>query len=618
MAKRPGRRGNDDDTDAGKKLTRKDLVRSLRIFSYLKPYRGLFLVGLLLLLISGGITMVFPKVTGNLVDAATGAATHYDRNTIALSLIGILLVQAIFSFLRVVVFAQVSERALRDLRTDLYQKLIALPMPFFEKRRVGELTSRITGDVAQLQDVLAFTLAEFIRQITTLIIGICVIAVTSTKLTLVMLSTFPVMMVGAVIFGKFIRKMSRQVTDELGAANTVAEETLQGIQTVKSFTAEAWEANRYGSHLGNIVSLALKAAKYRGVFISFVIFSIFGAIVLVLWYGLGLVAAGDITIGSLISFIIYTTFIGAAAGGLGDLYSQLQKTAGASERILEILEQPSEVYPYNRALQKDQPDAGIVPAGRATGHVVFDEVNFSYPTRPDLQVLNGMHLEMRPGEVTALAGQSGAGKSTIVQLLMRFHHPTAGRILLDGFPIENLDVTWLRSQIGIVPQDVLLFGGSIEENIRYGKPDATLEEVRNAARRANALSFIDSFPEGLQTVVGERGIKLSGGQRQRIAIARAMLKDPAILVLDEATNSLDAESEKLVQDALQELMRGRTTLVIAHRLNTIREADQILVVAKGEIAEAGTHAELSDRPGGQYRNLLRIQTREHELVKSEE
>lgn len=595
MAKRSSARDSDPDLPKAK-LNRESLRRTAQMLRYLRPYRVQFFIGTLLLIISSGVTLAFPRVTGQLVDAAMGVLKGFDRNSIALTLIGILAVQGVFSFLRIIVFAQVSERALRDIRLDLYRKLVSLPMTFFEQRRVGELTSRITADVGQLSDVLSFTLAEFVRQLVTLLVGIGIILITSTKLTLVMLSSFPVLMIAAVLFGRFIRKLSRQVTDELAAANTIAEETMQGISTVKSFTNEGYELGRYGGKLRNVTGLALRTAKFRGAFVSFVIFSIFGSIVLVLWYGLGLVAEQEITIGQLVSFIMYTTFIGAAAGGLGDLYSQLQKTAGASQRILEILEEGDEINTVEGA---------SAPAGtRLQGELAFEKVRFRYPSRVDVEVLQGIDFRVAPGQVIALVGQSGAGKSTLAQLLMRFHDPSSGVIRIDGTDTRQLDLHYLRSQIGIVPQEVLLFGGTLKENIEYGRPGASMEDIRQAAARANALGFIESFPEGFDTVVGERGIKLSGGQRQRIAIARALLKDPAILILDEATNALDTESEALVQDALNELMRGRTTLVIAHRLHTIRRADQILVIADGQVAEQGTHAELAASEG-RYAALLK-------------
>jgi len=595
MAKRSSARDSDPDLPKAK-LNRESLRRTAQMLRYLRPYRVQFFIGTLLLIISSGVTLAFPRVTGQLVDAAMGVLKGFDRNSIALTLIGILAVQGVFSFLRIIVFAQVSERALRDIRLDLYRKLVSLPMTFFEQRRVGELTSRITADVGQLSDVLSFTLAEFVRQLVTLLVGIGIILITSTKLTLVMLSSFPVLMIAAVLFGRFIRKLSRQVTDELASANTIAEETMQGISTVKSFTNEGYELGRYGGKLRNVTGLALRTAKFRGAFVSFVIFSIFGSIVLVLWYGLGLVAEQEITIGQLVSFIMYTTFIGAAAGGLGDLYSQLQKTAGASQRILEILEEGDEINTVEGASAPDGP--------RLQGELAFEQVRFRYPSRLDVEVLQGIDFRVAPGQVIALVGQSGAGKSTLAQLLMRFHDPSSGIIRIDGTDTRELDLHYLRSQIGIVPQEVLLFGGTLKENIEYGRPGASMEDIRQAAARANALGFIESFPEGFDTVVGERGIKLSGGQRQRIAIARALLKDPAILILDEATNALDTESEGLVQDALNELMRGRTTLVIAHRLHTIRRADQILVIADGQVAEQGTHAELA-AADGRYAALLR-------------
>jgi len=582
-----------------KPLTKDSLVKVWKIFRFIAPYKGLFFTGFIFLILSGLTSMTFPFIAGQLVDSVQNVFKGWSRNQIALGMFGVLIFQATFSYLRVELFTRVSEQAMRDIRSTLYKKMMALPIPFIEQRRVGELTSRLTSDVTQLQDILSFTLAELIRQMTTVILGICIIFWVSTKLSLVMLSAFPFIIGGTIIFGKFIRRLSKKVTDDLAAANVVAEETLQSIHTVKAFTNEGFEVGRYLSLLQLVVGNSLKAARFRGVFISFIIVSIFGGIVLVLWYGLGLVETGELTIGKLVSFILYTTFIAAAAGGLGDLYGQLQKTIGASERIIEIMETEDE-----NQFQEKVPNLSKDPV---VGFIEFEKVHFSYPSRPELEVLQGLNFAIKPGQKIALVGQSGAGKSTIVQLLMRFYNITSGSIRVDGKEIDKLDLTHLRKNIGIVPQEVILFGGTIEENIRYGKPEATLEEIEKAALQANAMEFISTFPDGLKTIVGERGIKLSGGQRQRIAIARAILKDPAILILDEATSSLDSESEKLVQDALDLLMENRTTIIIAHRLATVRKADRIFVIQKGKIIEEGSHDDLLEEENGLYSKLVRMQ-----------
>lgn len=570
-----------------------------KILGFILPYKGTFITGFIFLILSGLTSMTFPFIAGQLVDSVQNVFKNWSRNEIALGMFGVLMLQATFSYLRVELFTRVSEKAMRDIRIKLYSKMMALPIPFIEQRRVGELTSRLTSDVTQLQDILSFTLAEFVRQITTVVLGICIIFWVSAKLSLVMLIAFPFIVTGGVVFGKFIRKLSKKVTDDLAGANTVAEESLQSIHSVKAFTNESYEVSRYYTVLQHVVGNSLKAARYRGMFISFVILSVFGGIVLVLWYGLGLVEANQLTIGKLVSFILYTTFIAAAAGGLGDLYGQIQKTIGASERIIEIIETEDELEAQlkNPALSKDP----------VVGFIEFDNVRFAYPSRPEVEVLQGLNLTIKPGQKIALVGQSGAGKSTIVQLLMRYYQIKEGGIRLDGKSIENIDIQHLRHNIGIVPQEVLLFGGSIEENIRYGKPEATRAEIEEAAQKANAWEFISSFPEGLETRVGERGIKLSGGQRQRIAIARAILKDPAILVLDEATSSLDSESERLVQDALDKLMENRTTIIIAHRLATVRKADRIFVIQKGVITEEGSHLDLLDEENGLYSRLVKMQ-----------
>ncbi|MFC5272186.1 ABC transporter ATP-binding protein [Adhaeribacter terreus] len=607
MAKRgfgPSRNGSADDKENKKPLTKENLKKGLRIFHYVLPYKAKFIIGLFFLALSSSTFMVFPLVTGKLVDSAMGKTDWFvnDINLIALGLFGVILLQGIFSFFRIYFFAQVSENAVADIRRSLYQKFMTLPIHFYEKRRVGEITSRITSDVGQLQDTLSITLAELFRQVITLVGGVIFIMIMSVKLSLFMLATFPFIIVLAMVFGKRIKKLSRSTQDELAKTNVIVEETLQAINAVKAFTNEFFEIKRYNTALNKTVRTALQASYYRGAFVSFIIIGIFGGIIAIIWYGATLVQHGDITIGELLSFVMYTTFIGASVGGLGDLYSKLQVSLGASERVLEILDEQAEPVqesePFNNA------------ASRVTGNIAYKNVAFSYPTRTDVQVLKNISFNINSGEKIALVGPSGAGKSTIVQLLMKFYDLQRGSISIDGQDINAYNLTQLRHNIGIVPQETILFGGSIRENIAYGKPNATLEEITEAAKKANAYQFISSFPEGFETVVGERGIKLSGGQRQRIAIARAILKNPAILVLDEATSSLDSESEKLVQDAMDELMKGRTSIIIAHRLSTIRKADKILVIDGGQIAEEGSHEALSE-DNGLYANLLKLQLQQH-------
>lgn len=581
-----------------KAFTLSNLKKLLAILRFVWPYRFYFFTGLIALMFSSLTLLSFPYFAGQLLDIATGKPGVYFHsiNQVALALIGILFIQAIFSFTRVYTFSITSERSLADLRLAVYQKIIWQPLSFFDKRRVGELISRITADVSTLQDMFTFTLAELLRQTLTLILGIAWIFYLAPSLTAFMLLTFPVLVVLALVFGRYIRKLSKQTQDKLADANVVVEESLQSVQVVKAFTNEWLEINRYGKALAETVKVAVRTAKYRGLFISFAIFTLFGGIVAVGWFGARLVQSGDLSVGMLFSFIIYTSFIGGSIAGLGDIYTQVQRAIGASERLQEILHEKDE--------QPAEPGKAIP---RFLGSIEFDKVSFEYPTRKDVKVLKNLSFSIQSGEKVALVGPSGAGKSTIIQLLMRYYVVTEGEIRVDGKPVSGYPLTAYRKNIGIVPQEVILFGGTIRENIAYGKPDATDEEILHAAQQANALDFIRQFPEGLNTRVGDRGVKLSGGQRQRIAIARAILKDPAILILDEATSSLDAQSEILVQEALDKLMEGRTSIIIAHRLSTIRKADRILVINRGELAEVGSHAELSQRNNGLYRHLLTLQ-----------
>lgn len=585
------------------KLNRENINKISELLQYLKPYRIKFFFGLLFLLLSSLTGLAFPALLGAMIDAAQGKQKldfiPASINTIGYICFIVLFLQSFVSFFRIRFFVEVAERALADIRRDTYFRLITLPMNFFANRRVGELNSRISADLSQIQDTLTTTLAEMFRQIVLLIGGITLLFIVSYKLTLLNLAILPILVVAAVIFGKFIRKVSRAAQDQLADSNTVVQETLQGIANVKAFVNEAYEAGRYEKSLKKVVNIALKGATYRGAFASFIIFCLFGAIVAVIWYGSALVAAGELSVGSLTTFILYAIFVGAAMGSFPELYANVQKAVGSSERVLEILHEQNESISIHES--KNQISQKI------SGNLTFNEVDFTYPSRPEMPILKQVSFEAKTGERVAIVGPSGAGKSTLASLILRFYEANGGEILFDGKASSQYSLTDIRNQVAIVPQDVLLFGGSILENIAYGRLNASQEEIIAAAKRANADEFIQSFPEGYDTLVGERGIKLSGGQRQRIAIARALLKDPAILILDEATSSLDSESERLVQEALEELMKNRTSIIIAHRLSTIREADRIVVLEKGKVIENGTHQQLMLNKEGLYRYLSTLQ-----------
>ncbi|HYG17691.1 MAG TPA: ABC transporter transmembrane domain-containing protein [Ohtaekwangia sp.] len=578
-------------------LNKTNLNKLLGIFRFALPYKWWFIAGLICLFLSSVMLLAFPYLAGELLDVASGKPVSYFStiNEVALSLVAILFIQGIFSFVRVFTFSWVSENSLADVRKAAYEKIIWMPMSFFDNRRVGELMSRVTTDVGTLSEMFSVTLAELLRQFITLILGTVLIFFLAPELTAFMLLTFPVLVVLAIIFGKYIRKLSRKTQDQLADANVIVEESLQSITVVKAFTNEMFELNRYARSLNTVIQVAIRTARARGLFISFIIFALFGGIVAVGWYGALLVQSGALTVGKLFSFVIYTSFIGGSIAGLGDMFSQLQRSIGASERLLEILE------------GEDELQTEVAGRLKLNGEVTFSNVSFSYPTRTDFKVLKDLDFTIRPGEKIALVGPSGSGKSTIINLLMRFYPLNNGRIMADGKDISDYNLTAYRRNLGIVPQEVILFGGTIRENIGYGKNDATPEQIREAARKANALEFIERFPEKFDTVVGERGMKLSGGQRQRIAIARAILKDPSILILDEATSSLDAQSEVLVQQALEKLMEGRTTIIIAHRLSTIKKVDRIFVIKDGALAETGSHTELTGVQNGIYSNLLKLQ-----------
>ena len=573
-----------------KTLKISDLKQLSKIFAYVGPHKGLWALGFVFLLITMITSLLFPKLLGGLMSSSPD-----NLRDNMLQMMILLLVQSIASFFRVVIFVTVTERALAAIREDLYSRLIHLPMTFFSSKRVGELNSRVASDTSQIGETLTTTLAEFLRGISMVIGGITILAFTSIKLTLFIVAVIPPLILVTIIFGRFIRKYSKKVQDEVAASNTIVEETFAGIQTVKAFANEAWERNRYAKRVSAIVGIAVRGGYYRGAFASFITFGLFGAIALVIWFGAGMVHEGQLAGEKLNEFILYALFIGGSIGGLASVYAQLQKAIGATETIFNLMEETPE-------MDINSENAASIDVSK----VAFSKVNFSYPTRTDVQVLKSVSFDLNRGKTLALVGRSGSGKSTIASLLMRFYAIENGIVTVNKKPLSEIDLKAWRNALAFVPQDVLLFGGTIRENIAYGDTKAGEEQIIEAAKQANAWEFIQGFPEGLETTVGERGVQLSGGQRQRIAIARALLKDPQLLILDEATSALDSESEQLVQEALERLMKGRTSVVIAHRLSTIRNADQILVLNEGEVTERGSHDELIDQ-GGIYAELVKLQ-----------
>lgn len=581
------------------KLTRETFREALKIFEFVRPYRWSLILGMLLLFVSSLVFMLFPYLMGQMVDIAQGTS-QLDLTLASMGwvLLIVLIAQGLVSYTRVILFAQVSEKGIADIRKALYEKLVSLPIVFFEKSRVGELISRLTADVEQLYNAISITLAELLRQIIILVVGVILLAVTTPKLALIMLSSFPVIVIGAIFFGRYIRKLSKERQNQLADTNIILSESMQSINAVKAFTNEWFEIDRYTKSINSMVKISLKFAQGRAIFAVFIVTILFGALFFIVWQAAIMVQQNQLTAGELISFVAYTAILGGAIAGLGNFYTQLLGAIGATERVREILNTKSEIDIANKQAGKPM---------RFEGNIEYRDVHFSYPTRSDIAVLKGINFKIKAGQKVALVGPSGAGKSTIVQLLLQFYKTDSGDILLDGKSIFDYNISEYRHNFAIVPQEVLLFGGTIRENILYGKPDASEAEIIEAAKQSNSWEFISSFPEGLETVVGERGIKLSGGQRQRIAIARAILRNPSVLLLDEATSSLDAESEKVVQEALNHLMEGRTSIIIAHRLATIRDVDCIFVIDNGKIIEQGTHSELSLIENGAYSSFAKLQ-----------
>lgn len=603
MAKK-GRLKADESDDLPKaKLSIQNLKKSLRLFSFVGKHKWKFFLGLFFLAGTVFTALVFPKLIGNLMGLVGSSGEHINKDfeldtayDIGIKLLVLFAFQAIFSFFRVVTFTNFTEHMLASIRKAAYEKLIQMPMSFFSERQVTELNSRMASDIVQISETFTTSIAEFLRQFIIIVGGTVIICMMSWKMALVMLSIIPIIAIITLFFSRYIRKLSKLVQDKIADANVITGEGLQGITNVKTFTNENFEIQRYNSVTQQILQLAIKGGVARGAFFSFVIFCLFGAIIFIVYIGITMTLKGELPASQMMSFLFYTVFVAASIGGIAEQVASIQRAIGATERVMDIIDGNIEKINLEHKTSK-----------RFSGNISFDNVQFFYPSRSDFTVLKGVSFKVNSGEMLALVGPSGSGKSTIASLLLRFYELQSGKISIDGKDISSYDLTEYRDNLAIVPQDVLLFGGTIKENIAYGKLEATEAEIIEAARQANAYDFIESFPDKFETKVGERGIQLSGGQRQRIAIARAILKNPSILILDEATSSLDSESERLVQEALDKLMQGRTSIVIAHRLSTIRNADKIIVLENGLVRESGTHAELSTVTDGLYRSLSRLQ-----------
>lgn len=573
---------------------------ALQLFGkYGKPYYGTFFLAFICLLLAGTIALMFPYFVGRLLDSAFTLKDTRELNRTLLFLVGMLTVQSLFSFGRTYFLVYIGERLVADLRRDLFDHLLKLSLSFYSNQRIGELTSRVSSDITLIQSGTTLNLAEALRQVIVFTGGVTLMCVTNFRMTLTLLVIIPFLVGAAAFFGRGIRRISTRVQDQVAEASAILDEAIANIRIVQSFVREEFEVSRYKKHIESSLGHALRRALARGGFSAFIVFILFNGIVLLLWFSLQQVVAGKMTLGQITSFFLYTSVVGTALGAFTELYGEFNQTLGASQRVVELFQTIPEI--------KDAPDAKQVSP--VQGFVEFRDVTFAYPTRPDVTVLQNLTITANSGEIVALVGPSGAGKTTVISLLPRFFDVNAGSILVDGIPVTQWKLKELRTNIGIVPQETTLFSGTIRENIAYGRLEATSEEIEQAAQASNAHEFIMSFPDGYETVVGERGVKLSGGQRQRIAIARALLKNPRILILDEATSSLDSESEGLVQDALETLMEGRTTFVIAHRLSTVRRADRILVLNEGRIVESGSHQELIEQ-NGLYQKLYTMQFRD--------
>jgi subfamily B ATP-binding cassette protein MsbA len=608
MFSRPGSASPAPSSEGGRRSPR-DFSQLRRLTRFARPYLPLLSFGIVCTLFSSGLNLVFPGLFGKLIDASflkVGSTDTGPLDRTVLLLLGVFALSAIFGAAQSYLLSRMGASVVADLRRAVFSHLLTLSPRFFAAHKTGDLTSRLTADVGTVQTVVSTALAQLFSQTVTLLGGVILLFVTSARLSVLTLAVIPVIIGTAITIGRRIRKVSRQVQDAIAAANADAEEAISGVRVVQSFTAEGVERGRYGAGILASFRSALRRAQLQATMAGIMSFLTFGALAVVLWYGGRQVMSGEITPGKLVSFLFYALQVGVTVASLTGIFNQFQEALGASGRIFELLDEKT-----------DLPESAHPQVlGTVAGRVSFQNVSFGYGDRGDLPTLEGLNFEISPGQQVALVGPSGAGKTTLVSLLPRFYDVSAGSLLIDGVDVRQIGVQELRGNVGLVPQETLLFSGTVAENILYGRPGASMQEVQDAARAANAHDFISAFPQSYETVVGEKGIKLSGGQRQRVAIARAILKNPRILLLDEATSSLDSESEALVQDALERLMVGRTSFVIAHRMSTIRNAGRILVLEAGRVVQDGTHEELMSA-GGLYRGLYEMQfrkEREGELV----
>jgi len=607
MAKRRGAGPTTTDTDElpKAKLSLANFKKSLRLFGYLGKHKWKFILGMIFLVGSAGVGLVFPLKSGEMFGYLGESVKSPDQVrgeliSVGLILLVILLVQAAFSFGRVYLFAQVTENILKEVRKDTFKRLIQMPMSFFSKNQVAELSSRMATDIGVISDAFTINIAEFIRQ-SIVGIGGLILLIYTTEWTIAkwFLIIIPPLTAAAILFSKRIRKFSKSYQEKIAESNVIVGEALTGITNVKTFTNENYEVAKHEKISDSIREFGLKYGIFRGLFFSFVMVFVFGSIFFILWQMLfALKVDHTITPQAFGTFMMLSLFVAGSLGGLPEQIASIQRALGATDRVFELIDGEIE----NIELLKEN-----TPVKQTKGEIEFSSVSFNYPSRPDFKVLQDISFKAEAGQTVALVGSSGSGKTTIASLVLRFYDPINGSILIDGIDSRTISLTELRKQIALVPQDVILFAGTIRDNIAYGKPNATDFEIEEAARKANAYDFVISFPDQFNTLVGERGIQLSGGQRQRIAIARAVLKNPSILILDEATSSLDSESEHLVQEALDKLMVGRTSIVIAHRLSTIRNADKIVVLQNGLVQEIGPHQQLILNENGLYYKLNKMQ-----------